>query len=145
MQSKIFVCTFFKSFIPKWLKHPLIANRVGILAFHKALFDKPRDPLVVAAYSLVVHNGGDILEAVNIATRINKSHDTSFRELSEPRNLENQTLINEVMDLAASVKSTLCKMTDEHFVSQAMSAYPQAPFSDLVSTFLYPSFLYSGF
>ncbi|EOY22605.1 Polynucleotide adenylyltransferase family protein [Theobroma cacao] len=105
---------------------------VGILAFHKALFDKPRDPLVVAAYSLVVHNGGDILEAVNIATRINKSHDTSFRELSEPRNLENQTLINEVMDLAASVKSTLCKMTDEHFVSQAMSAYPQAPFSDLV-------------
>ncbi|KAK6262007.1 hypothetical protein QUC31_007823 [Theobroma cacao] len=105
---------------------------VGILAFHKALFDKPRDPLVVAVYSLAVHNGGDILEAVNIATRINKSHDTSFRELSEPRNLENQTLINEVMDLAASVKSTLCKVTDEHFVSQAMSAYPQAPFSDLV-------------
>ncbi|XVE56505.1 hypothetical protein DITRI_Ditri04bG0015800 [Diplodiscus trichospermus] len=105
---------------------------IGILAFHKALSDKPRDPLAVAAFSLAVHNGGDILEAVNIARRINKSHDSSFHELSEPQNLEDQTLTDEVMDLAASVKSTLCKMTDEHFVSQAMSAYPQAPFSDLV-------------
>ncbi|KAG8475904.1 hypothetical protein CXB51_032666 [Gossypium anomalum] len=105
---------------------------VGILAFHKALSNKPRDPLVVAAFSLAVHNGGDIPEAINIAKNINKSHDSSFHELSEPQNLENLTLVNEVMDLAASVKSTLSEMTDEHFVSQAMSAYPQAPFSDLV-------------
>ncbi|TYG90923.1 hypothetical protein ES288_A12G221700v1 [Gossypium darwinii] len=105
---------------------------VGILAFHKALSNKPRDPLVVAAFSLAVHNGGDIPEAINIAKNINKSHDGSFHELSEPQNLENLTLVNEVMDLAASVKSTLSEMTDEHFVSQAMSAYPQAPFSDLV-------------
>ncbi|XVF49533.1 hypothetical protein PTKIN_Ptkin04bG0020300 [Pterospermum kingtungense] len=105
---------------------------VGIFAFHKALSDKPRDPLVVAAFSLAVHNGGDILEAINIAKRINKSHDSSFHELSEPKNLENQSLIDEIMDLAASVKNTLFKMTDEHFVSQAMSAYPQAPVSDLV-------------
>ncbi|XP_022730312.1 uncharacterized protein LOC111285238 isoform X2 [Durio zibethinus] len=82
---------------------------IGILAFHKALSDKPRDPLVVAAFSLAVHNGGDILEAVNIARRINKSHGSSFHELSEPGNLDNQAL------------------TDE-----AMSAYPQAPVSDLV-------------
>ncbi|XP_052879555.1 uncharacterized protein LOC108476514 isoform X3 [Gossypium arboreum] len=105
---------------------------VGILAFHKALSNKPRDPLVVAAFSLAVHNGGDIPEAINIAKNINKSHDGSFHELSEPQNLGNLTLVNEVMDLAASVKSTLSEMTDEHFVSQAMSAYPQAPFSDLV-------------
>ncbi|KAA3460553.1 CCA-adding enzyme isoform X2 [Gossypium australe] len=105
---------------------------VGILAFHKALSNKPRDPLVVAAFSLAVHNGGDIPEAINIAKNINKSHDSSFHELSEPQNLEDLTLVNEVMDLAASVKSTLSEMTDEHFVSQAMSAYPQAPFSDLV-------------
>ncbi|MBA0834908.1 hypothetical protein Goarm_007226, partial [Gossypium armourianum] len=109
-----------------------IGNRVGILAFHKALSNKPRDPLVVAAFSLAVHNGGDIPEAINIAKNINKSHDSSFHELSEPQNLENLTLVNEVMSLAASVKSTLSEMTDEHFVSQAMSAYPQAPFSDLV-------------
>lgn len=88
--------------------------------------------MVVAAFSLAVHNGGDIPEAINIAKNINKSHDGSFHELSEPQNLENLTLVNEVMSLAASVKSTLSEMTDEHFVSQAMSAYPQAPFSDLV-------------
>ncbi|XVF11444.1 hypothetical protein REPUB_Repub08aG0028100 [Reevesia pubescens] len=105
---------------------------VLILAFHNALSDKPRDPLVVAVFSLAVHNGGDMSEAVNIARRINKSHDSSFHELLEPQNLEYQTLKNEVMDLAASVRSTLCKMTDEYFVSQAMSAYPQAPVSGLV-------------
>ncbi|OMO93750.1 hypothetical protein COLO4_16700 [Corchorus olitorius] len=105
---------------------------VAILAFHKALSDKSRDPMVVATFGLAVHNGGDIVEAVNIARRINKSHDISFRELSEPQNLENEALTNEVMDLAASVKSTMSMMTDEHFVSQAMSAYPEAPYSDLV-------------
>ncbi|KAE8657167.1 putative DNA binding protein [Hibiscus syriacus] len=105
---------------------------VGILAFHKALSDKPRDPFVVAAFGLAVHNGGDISEAISIAKNIKKSHDNSFHELSEPKNLENRTLINEVMDLATSVKSIMCQMKDEHFVSQAMSAYPQAPFSDLV-------------
>ncbi|KAL4347448.1 hypothetical protein GQ457_17G018470 [Hibiscus cannabinus] len=105
---------------------------VGILAFHKAVSDKPRDPLVVAAFSLAVHNGGDVAEAINIAKNIKKPHNSSFHELFEPQNLENRTLVNEVMGLAASVKSTLCQMTDEHFVSQAMSAYPQAPFSNLV-------------
>ncbi|XWS60209.1 hypothetical protein CRYUN_Cryun07bG0015600 [Craigia yunnanensis] len=105
---------------------------IGILAFHKALSDKPRDLLVVAAFSLAVHNGGDILEAVDIARRINKSHDSSFHEISEPQYLDRQTLKDEVTDLAASVKSTLCEMTDEYFVSQAMSAYSQAPVSDLV-------------
>ncbi|XVF08623.1 hypothetical protein REPUB_Repub07fG0018700 [Reevesia pubescens] len=105
---------------------------IGILAFHKALSDKPRDPLVVAAFSLAVHNGGDMSEAVNIVRRINKPYDSTFHELSESQNLENQILITEVLDLAASVKSTLSKMTDEYFVSQAMSAYPQAPVSDLV-------------
>ena len=127
------------------LKDPLIANRTGILAFHKALSDKPRDPLVVAAFSLAVHNGGDIFEAVDIARRINKSHDSSFHEISEPQYLDKQTLKDEITDLAASVKSTLCEMTDEYFVSQAMSAYPQAPVSDLVSNFLYVSILFSGF
>ncbi|XP_039064835.1 CCA-adding enzyme-like [Hibiscus syriacus] len=105
---------------------------VGILAFHKALSDKPRDPLVVAAFSLAIHNGGDISEAINIAKNIKTSHDSSFHELSEPRNPGNRALVNEVMDLAASVKRILCQMTDVHYVSQAMSAYPQTPFSDLV-------------
>ncbi|KAB1217519.1 Poly(A) polymerase I [Morella rubra] len=105
---------------------------VGILAFHKALYEQPRESLVVAAFSLAVHNGGDILEAVNIARMITTSHDVSFHELSERQNLDSQTLTDAVMNLAASVKGALYKMTDEHFVSQAMEGYPQAPYSDLV-------------
>ncbi|KAK9278938.1 hypothetical protein L1049_028520 [Liquidambar formosana] len=105
---------------------------VGILAFHKALLDQPRDPLVVATFGLAVHNGGDLLEALNIARRIARPHDVSFHELLEPRNLDSKALTNEVMDLAGSVKHALSQMTDEYFVSQAMAGYPQAPYSDLV-------------
>lgn len=105
---------------------------IAILAFHKALSDQPRDPLVVAVFSLAVYNGGDMLEAVKIARRINKSHDESFCELLEPRDLDFEALKHEVMDLAESSKGALSKMTDEYFVSQAMAGYSRAPFSDLV-------------
>lgn len=106
---------------------------IGILAFHKALVDHPRDPLVVAAFSITVHSGGSILEAIKIARRISQPHDMTFDELLEPGSIDSDdALINEVMDLAVSVKTALCKMTDEHFVSRAMIEYPQAPHSDLV-------------
>ncbi|KAE9453622.1 hypothetical protein C3L33_14492, partial [Rhododendron williamsianum] len=108
---------------------------VGILAFHKALSDQPRDPLVVAAFCLAVHNGGDISEALNIARSISTPHDISFHELLQPQNLEVESLGDEVMNLAASVKNILTNMTDEHFVSKAISMtsmYPTAPYSDLV-------------
>ncbi|KAI8024339.1 Poly(A) polymerase I [Camellia lanceoleosa] len=106
---------------------------IGILAFHKALVDHPRDPLVVAAFSIAVHSGGSILEAIKIARRISQPHDMTFDELLEPGSIDSDdALINEVMDLAVSVKTALCKMTDEHFVSRAMIEYPQAPHSDLV-------------
>lgn len=105
---------------------------VGMFAFHKALSDQPRDPLVVAAFSLAVHNGGDMWEASNIAMRISIPHDMSFHELLQPQNLDVESLKDEVVDLAASVKCALTKMTDEYFVSQAMSMYHKAPYSDLV-------------
>ncbi|KAI8529272.1 hypothetical protein RHMOL_Rhmol12G0213000 [Rhododendron molle] len=108
---------------------------VGILAFHKALSDQPRDPLVVAAFCLAVHNGGDISEALNIARSISTPHDISFHELLQPQNLEVESLRDAVMNLAASVKNILTNMTDEYFVSKAISMtslYPTAPYSDLV-------------
>ncbi|XP_075656590.1 uncharacterized protein LOC142626771 isoform X1 [Castanea sativa] len=106
---------------------------IAILAFHKALVDQPRDPLVIAAFSLAVHSGGSLFEAVEIARRISQPHDQSFDELFDPRDLDfNDALIDNVVDLAASVKAVLCKMTDPCYVSQAMSKYPQAPCSDLV-------------
>ncbi|XP_044494149.1 poly(A) polymerase I-like isoform X2 [Mangifera indica] len=105
---------------------------VAILAFHKALSDQPRDPLVVAVFSLAVFNGGDMLEAVKIARRITKPHDDTFHELLDPHDLDFQTLKFEAMDLATSIKAALTQMTDEYIVSQAMAGYPQAPFSDLV-------------
>ncbi|KAK3001639.1 hypothetical protein RJ639_021268, partial [Escallonia herrerae] len=105
---------------------------VAILAFHKALSDEPRDPLVVAAFSLAVHNGGDICEALKIARMISKPHDISFHELMESQNLDSKAQKDEVMHLAESVRNALCDMTDEYYVSQAMARYPKAPYSDLV-------------
>lgn len=83
-------------------------------------------------FSLAVHNGGNLSEAVKIARNITKPHNASFHELLEPQDMDSEALTDEVTDLAASVKSALSKMTDEYFVSQAMAAYPQAPYSDLV-------------
>ncbi|XP_042500682.1 uncharacterized protein LOC122078662 [Macadamia integrifolia] len=106
---------------------------VGVLAFHKALVDQTRDPLAVATFALAVHNGGDLLEAVNIARRISLPHDPRFSELLEDQNLgTDEALMGEVKDLAKSVKASMSMMTDELFVSQAMARYPQAPYSDLV-------------
>ncbi|KAE9608602.1 putative polynucleotide adenylyltransferase [Lupinus albus] len=105
---------------------------VGILALHKTLSDRPRDPLVVAAFSLAVHNGGNLLEAVNIARMINKPHDVRFPELLDLSGLNAESLEAEILDLAESVRGTLLQMTNEYFVSQAMADYPAAPHSDLV-------------
>ena len=88
--------------------------------------------MVIAAFSITVHSGGSLFEAVEIARRISQPHD-SFDELLDLRDLDfNNALIDHVVDLAASVKAVLCKMTDPCYVSQAMSKYPQAPCSDLV-------------
>jgi hypothetical protein len=90
--------------------------------------------MVVAAFCLAVHNGGDILGGVNMARKITKPHDISFHELTKPQDLDSKMLIDEVVDFAASVKQVLNWMTDEYYVSLAMAEYPQAPYSDLVST-----------
>ncbi|XP_022987138.1 uncharacterized protein LOC111484780 isoform X2 [Cucurbita maxima] len=105
---------------------------VAVLAFHVALSDQPRSPLVVAAFSLAVHNGGNMMEAISIAKSIGRAHNVNFHELLEPENLEVQTLIDEVMDLTTSIKNALHKMTDEHSVSLVLEMYPQAPASYLV-------------
>lgn len=108
---------------------------VSILAFHKAMADKARDPLVVATFCLAVHNGGSLSEAIRIARSISRPYDSSFRELVEPPPLglsDDKSLLGEVQDLASCVKTALSQMTDEAVVSQAMANYPQAPPSDLV-------------
>ena len=121
----------------------LFCSRVGILAFHKALSDQPRDPMVVAAFCLAVHNGGDILGGVKMVKKFTMPHDDIFHELSEPQNLNCEALVDEIVDFAASVKQALYWMTDSYYVSQAMAEYHQAPCSDLVSTsFSFPFFLF---
>lgn len=110
-------------------------RRLAILAFHKALVDKPRDPLVVAAFSFALHSSGSLLEAIEIARGINELHDSSYIELQEAPVLHSKLAMrDEVIDLAASIKDVLFKMTSAHYVSQAMSMYPQAPRTDLVRT-----------
>ena len=90
---------------------------------------------MVAAFSFAVHNGGNLLEAINIARIINKLHDVRFPELLDPSVLDAEALEAEILDLAESVRGTLFQMTNEYFVSQAMADCPQAPHSDLVSIF----------
>ncbi|XP_022145836.1 uncharacterized protein LOC111015199 isoform X2 [Momordica charantia] len=105
---------------------------IAILAFHTALVDEPQDPLVVAAFSLALHNGGSLYEAIEIARNISQPH-VSFHEIVETNHRESDyVLMARVVNLAASVKAMLWKMTDHHYVSQAMIEYPQAPWSDLV-------------
>ncbi|CAN4085469.1 unnamed protein product [Withania somnifera] len=104
---------------------------VAILAFHKALSDQPRDPLVVAAFGLGVHNGGDLTEALSIVKRISAQYEGSFHELVS-QDLDLAALKEEVVELATSVQRALTNMTDEYFVSRAMANYPKAPYSDLV-------------
>lgn len=110
------------------------AFRLAILALHKALSDEPRNPFVVAAFGLAVHNGGDLLEALKIARSISRPPETSFYELLEPHIMDSKKLKEEVIDLDASVRNALSNMTDEYYVSRAMAMYPQAPKSDLVTT-----------
>ncbi|KAK1259770.1 hypothetical protein QJS04_geneDACA015376 [Acorus gramineus] len=106
---------------------------VAILAFHQALADESHDPLVVATFSLAVHNGGNLYEAAKIARKVTYPHEDSFSELLKPQQLEtDDKLINEVLYLMGNVRSALSMMTDPYFVSQAMAKYPQAPFSDVV-------------
>ncbi|KAG0459662.1 hypothetical protein HPP92_022790 [Vanilla planifolia] len=106
---------------------------VAVLAFHHALVCWPRDPLVVATFSLAVHNGGDILEAINIARNILNPHNQAFPELLQPLMWdESKALVHEVVNLGSSVIAAIRSMMDEYLVSQAMARYPQAPTSDLV-------------
>lgn len=110
----------------------LYAFRVAILAFHKALSDEPRDPVVVAAFSLAVYNGGNMSEALKIARMISRPHDAGFNELLEPCTLDYEELKEEVLLFDNSVSTALSDMTEEDYVSKAMSAFPKAPKSDLV-------------
>ncbi|KAF9686122.1 hypothetical protein SADUNF_Sadunf03G0125400 [Salix dunnii] len=106
---------------------------VGIFAFHMALVDQPQDPLVVAAFSLAVHSGGSLLESVEIARRMSQPYHSSFPELLEARKPgSNNALMLKTINFAAMVKTALCNMTDECYVSKAMAKYPKAPSSDLV-------------
>lgn len=106
---------------------------VAILAFHKALADQPRDPLVIAAFSIAVHSGESLMDAVKIARRIKQPHDAQFVEVSKLQSFKsNNELVDEVIDLAASATAALQKMTDEHCISQALIQYPKAPQSDMV-------------
>ncbi|KAI3727093.1 hypothetical protein L1987_66902 [Smallanthus sonchifolius] len=85
----------------------LICFWVAILAFHMAVLDRPRGPLVVAAFSLAVHNGGDMEEAISIARKLSKPHATTYHELSEPKSLEQKALKKEVLELGSSVLISL--------------------------------------
>lgn len=132
-RSNMLLCLF--SHMDKFLAPDMPCHSslwVAILAFHKALSDEPRDPAVVAAYSLAVYNGGDMSEALKIARIISRPHDADLNELLEPCTLDHEELKEEVLHFDMSVMRALSHMTEEFHVKDAMSAFPEAPKSDLV-------------
>ncbi|TKY73699.1 putative poly(A) polymerase [Spatholobus suberectus] len=70
----------------------LIPFQVVILVFHKTLSDWPKDTKGVDIFSLAVHNGGNLLEVINIAGMHNRSHDIRFLELLDPLDLDAKAL-----------------------------------------------------
>lgn len=112
--------------------------RVAILALHMALVEKHRHPLVVAAFAIALRGEGSLNEAVAISKVIDRQPESSFLELEGSKVLDssNSTVMNEVINLAASVRSAAFRMTDRRYVSRAMAKYPQAPKSDLVRIWL---------
>lgn len=108
--------------------------RIGILAFHKALVDQPRDPTVVASYCLAIYSDISLSEAMEIAKSNTKQHNSNFQELSaQDKDIAGSKLSQQVMSLAESVKSAAKKMHDRDYLANAMSKYPQAPSSDMVT------------
>lgn len=107
---------------------------VALLAFHEALLRKPRDYLVVATFIFALNNGGDLKEAVKIAKAKTHPPEVGFPELlEEPQGWNSsEELVNDVLDFAYTIQNALNSMTDEYYVSKAMSQYPQAPNSDMV-------------
>lgn len=100
---------------------------------------------MISTFIFTLSNGGDLSEAVKIARAKTCPSSVSFPELLEPQDWHmDGDLVNEVQDLGYSVHSALSSMTDEYFVSKAMARYPQAPFSDLVSS-IYLSFFSRAF
>ncbi|XP_010538159.1 PREDICTED: uncharacterized protein LOC104812601 isoform X2 [Tarenaya hassleriana] len=107
---------------------------IGILAFHKALVDQPRDPIVVAAFCLTLFNEGSLSESIDVTKSITQKHNSEFRELSARRTDSDSDarLSKQVVEFAESVRSAVRKMKDRDYISRAMREYPQAPESDLV-------------
>ena len=103
--------------------------------------DEPQDALVVTSFALSVRNGGNLEKAVNkargICRKANKFHP---EVLDAVENELDESVMGKVLDLQLAVKSSLNAMVDEYIVSQAMSKYPQSPYSDMVSSLL--CFLY---
>ncbi|CAL9216511.1 unnamed protein product [Arabidopsis halleri] len=108
---------------------------IGILAFHKALVDQPRDPTVVASFCLAIYSEVSLSEAIAIARSNSKQHNSHFQELSdhEKDTADSESkLSQQVIKLAESIRSAARKLNDRDYIANAMSKYPQAPGSDMV-------------
>jgi len=111
--------------------------RIGILAFHKALVDQPRDPTVVASFCLAIYSEVSLSEAIAIARSNSKQHNSHFQELSSPEKdtADSESKISQqVIKLAESIRSAARKLNNRDYIANAMSKYPQAPGSDMVGT-----------
>ncbi|XP_058090637.1 uncharacterized protein LOC131237037 [Magnolia sinica] len=107
---------------------------VGLLAFHLALLKHPQDALVVWTLSSILYYGNWI-KAVEVARENAQMRVQFIPEISETfGSKSNESLLEEVSDLASLVKSSIGALTSTNTLIETMARYPLFPCSGLVWT-----------
>ncbi|KAJ4965577.1 hypothetical protein NE237_017426 [Protea cynaroides] len=105
---------------------------IGLLAFHLALVHKPQDALVVWAFSSALYHG-NWSEAVKCARENALEHVQFIPEiLQDCISKSDETLVEEVSQLASLVQSSIDVLTDPECLLESMARYPPFPCSGAV-------------
>ncbi|KAF3789691.1 Poly(A) polymerase I [Nymphaea thermarum] len=104
---------------------------VGILAFHLALVNHPRDALVIWTFCLALYLG-DGREAVKLARQKAEMRVVYASEISQSKTMDDEQLCAEVCSFVSSMKSSVDALTKKDSLLEAMERYPHSSCSGLV-------------
>lgn len=112
-------------------------NRIGLLAFHLALVNKPQDPLVVWTFSSVLYHG-NWQDGVKYARKHVQEQVNCLHEISEPCDYKSdRELAEKVTQFASFVQASIDPLMDKDSLFKSMSRFPLFPCSGLVSTYIW--------
>jgi hypothetical protein len=112
-------------------------DRVGLLAFHLALVNNPREALVIRTFASVLYHG-NWEEGVKFAKEQAEMHVDFVPEISGSSNFKSdEELAKGVTLLASLVQDSISTLTETENLFKSMSRYPFSPCSGFVSTSLF--------